>query len=81
MEVVRQIKGQPNIYMAMNSILYEIYKHNSKCLKIANHKYKYIKTVVLPFLGTGFGELSYEDSANQMMWSYTYFVKHYPDMF
>lgn len=76
MECAKSIKSTPNVYMAMNSILYELYKHNIN----KNCKSK-IKTVVLPCLGTGFGQLSYDESFKQMCIAYAYFRQSYPNMF
>lgn len=75
MEFVRSIVGKPNVYMAMNSALYEIYKHNN----VKNNKM--IKLIVVPFLGTGFGSLSHDEAARQMSIAYDYFHNNYPDMF
>lgn len=92
MEYVRNITGKPNVYMAMNSILFEILKHNEKCLKTHSPSTDdnkniytkipgYINTVVMPFLGTGFGELTYAESAEQMISAYRFFTEHYPQYF
>lgn len=75
MEFVRSIVDKPNVYMAMNSALYALYKHNN------NRDNKKIKLVVLPFLGTGFGHLSYDDAAKQMSSAYSYFHKNHSNIF
>lgn len=81
MEFARKIQDKPNVYMAMNSVLYEILKHNTSCAHSYSSHKNYIKTVVIPFMGTGFGELSYEESAKQMYHAYHYFKTNYPMCF
>ncbi len=81
MEFARRIQGRPNIYMAMNSILFELLKHNQSCLKLHDPVLTKIETVVLPFLGTGFGELSYEEASSQMTSAYQFFKVNYPYYF
>jgi O-acetyl-ADP-ribose deacetylase (regulator of RNase III) len=76
MEFARNIQGKPNIYMAMNSILYEILKHNQSCLPCQK-----IEIIVIPFLGTGFGELSFDESAKQMSDAYKFYAENYPDYY
>jgi len=81
MEYARGIVGKPNVYMAMNSILYEIYKHNMECLKSHKSRKNYIRSVIIPFLGTGFGELTYEESAKQISCAYKYFKENHSSLF
>ena len=73
-----QIGKMPNVYMAMNSALNTIYRHNIKCRK---SKERPIRKVILCPMGTGFGGLSYRESARQMKHAYDFFHKSYPDMF
>ena len=77
MESVKSIKDKPNVYMAMNSILYEVLKHN----KARRPQSEYINTVILPFLGTGFGELTYDESAKQMRSAFVFYKENYPEYF
>ena len=77
----RAIKKDPNVYIGMTSALYEIYKHNSKCSKLPRLNKYYINSVVLPFLGTGFGQLTFHESAKQMKQAYYFFKSQYPQLF
>lgn len=76
METVKDIGDQLAVDMAMNSILYEIFRHNRKCSKLKSTTAVYINTIVIPYLGTG---LTYQESAKQMSSAYLFFNNQYPD--
>jgi O-acetyl-ADP-ribose deacetylase (regulator of RNase III) len=81
MECARGIVGKPNVYMAMTSILFEILNHNQRCLKSTKTSDSQIQSVVLPFMGTGFGEMSYDETCSQIASAYKFFKVTYPQFF
>ena len=54
MRIPKSIVNTHNVYVAMRAILAEINKHD-------------IESAVMPMLGTGYGQMSYENAGNQML--------------